>query len=73
MGISVGIRSPAEVIALALEDAGIEPSRAKEISEDAAKRLGNCLRRCSDEDAETVICHNKTGVQWATYTPNKAT
>jgi hypothetical protein len=53
-GIQTGIRTPAEVIALAIEDAGIEPDKARSISEDAAKRLARSLSILSGP-GETVV------------------
>ncbi len=67
MPIDAGIRTPAQVIALALEDGGIEPGRAATIAEDAGRRLSRAIRSVSKSGAEVVVRSTAEGViEWGT-------
>ena len=60
-----GIRTVAEVIALALEDGGISIEQSKILSEDAAKRLSVALQSLSTKDkALIVFSPKKDEVDW---------
>lgn len=64
--MQAGIRTPAEVIALVLEEAGIHNHRAAELSEFAAKRLTVALSSVSTPTAR-VVCQAVDGqLEWAT-------
>lgn len=65
--MNVGIRTPAEVIALALEDGGLDTERARVLSEDAAKRLSVALRSVSTKTDKVVVWSPRKGIiEWGT-------
>jgi hypothetical protein len=64
-GMKAGIRTPAEVIALALEDGGLDVEQARKLSEEAAKRLSVALRSVSSKAATAVVWSPRKGiVEW---------
>lgn len=64
--MQAGIRTPAEVIALAIEDAGIPPDRAALIAEDAARRLVASIAPLSTP-SDRVVCYANGGqLEWGT-------
>lgn len=66
MAMHAGVRTPAEVIAIALEDEGIAPDAAKKLSHRAAERLSVALRSLSKGDTTLVIYSpSKKKIEWA--------
>lgn len=69
-----GARTPAEVIAIALEDGGLTAELARVLSEDAAQRLAIALHGVSRLGAE-VVARRFAGeggsrLEWATVHTN---
>lgn len=64
-----GRRTPAEVIALALEDNGLTPVLALECGEAASARLASVLRAMSHASSEEIlIARPRDVLDWDTVT-----
>lgn len=57
MSFQAGLRTPAEVAAITLEDVGgLPPSEAKKLSDDLMRRIALCLKKMTGSD--------KDGTHW---------
>lgn len=68
--MQAGIRTPAEVIGLVLEEAGV-PDFAT-VAEECAKRLSTALRTVSRKDAEVLIRREGETLEWGTLLAKKS-